>query len=590
MKNLITLCLTFLLTSWLSAQTNYYVDKVNGNNNNSGTSLTKAWKTIQKAANSATPNSIVHIRGGVYYESVTVNVSGAAGNPITFRNYQNEAVAIDGTGTGAFTLLTITNKNYLNFQGFSIQNLVVNGAVGLLLETTGSVTGTSYNFKNMIFKNISWTSNRDSLPTYDNTSQPFIAYGRAGGMTNITVDGCQFFDNITGFSESLSLDGNIDGFVVKNCIAHDNTNIGIYIGGNYKVSPNPATDHTRNGVIFNNICYRNVSDYAFSAGIYVDGGFNVVVERNLCYENGYGFEVGCEEPGTTENITVKNNISMNNRECGLFIGGYNPANNGKVLNTTIRNNTFFHNNTSQSGISEMLITKAVNCRVENNIFFTDNQNILLSAEDINPQTGNVINYNNWYTPSGDPNNILVAWRGTYYSTFSSYKTGTGQDANSIFGDPKLVDTTYPGIDLHLQGMSPSKNAGKPGTVVTPGEIDYDGNSRVVGGMIDIGAFELQTLLSALAAGSAQKISNAEDNGVEIYPNPVRTSATITSKAALKNADLKLYTASGAVVRSIQNISGHRVLVERNGLGKGIYFYQLAQGGKVIASGKLLLVD
>lgn len=63
----------------------YYVDSATGNNSNAGTSPGKPCKTIQKACNSANANATVYIKAGTYKENVVVNVSGTAGNPITFR-------------------------------------------------------------------------------------------------------------------------------------------------------------------------------------------------------------------------------------------------------------------------------------------------------------------------------------------------------------------------------------------------------------------------------------------------------------------------------------------------------------------------
>ena len=68
-----------------TGQTNYYVDGSAGNDLNSGTSLNNAWKTIQKACDVALPNSTIQIKTGTYRENIVVNVSGTAGNPITFK-------------------------------------------------------------------------------------------------------------------------------------------------------------------------------------------------------------------------------------------------------------------------------------------------------------------------------------------------------------------------------------------------------------------------------------------------------------------------------------------------------------------------
>ena len=74
MKKIFVIGFTLFVTLNISAQTNYYIDPINGNNANNGTSLITAWKTIQKACNAANPNSIVQIKAGTYNENLIVNV------------------------------------------------------------------------------------------------------------------------------------------------------------------------------------------------------------------------------------------------------------------------------------------------------------------------------------------------------------------------------------------------------------------------------------------------------------------------------------------------------------------------------------
>src|SRR5262245_35471530 len=83
----------------------YYVDGAAGNDSNDCLSLTTAWKTIQKSFNTAGAGSTVMIKGGTYYEQLTVKVSGTAGNPVTFTNYNGEQVIIDGSKNSGTTIV-----------------------------------------------------------------------------------------------------------------------------------------------------------------------------------------------------------------------------------------------------------------------------------------------------------------------------------------------------------------------------------------------------------------------------------------------------------------------------------------------------
>lgn len=99
-QNLLLTASLLTLTSSLHAA-NYYVS-TNGNDSSPGTSTGAPWRTIQKAANTAPPGSIVTIAGGYYRETVTMNRSG-----ITF------------LGTGSTVL-----QGNLFIEG---SNLIVNG-------------------------------------------------------------------------------------------------------------------------------------------------------------------------------------------------------------------------------------------------------------------------------------------------------------------------------------------------------------------------------------------------------------------------------------------------------------------------------
>ncbi|MBN2517380.1 MAG: right-handed parallel beta-helix repeat-containing protein, partial [Candidatus Altiarchaeota archaeon] len=73
--------------------TDYYVDKsgISGTcaDANPGT-IMQPWCTINKAVQTVRAGDTVYIRQGVYYESLTMQNSGAPGNPITFKAYPGD--------------------------------------------------------------------------------------------------------------------------------------------------------------------------------------------------------------------------------------------------------------------------------------------------------------------------------------------------------------------------------------------------------------------------------------------------------------------------------------------------------------------
>lgn len=74
---------------------NLYVS-VTGDDLTGDGSIGAPWRTIQHAAYQTQPGDIVEIREGTYRESIRLKQSGEWSNPITFRNYNGEAVTISG--------------------------------------------------------------------------------------------------------------------------------------------------------------------------------------------------------------------------------------------------------------------------------------------------------------------------------------------------------------------------------------------------------------------------------------------------------------------------------------------------------------
>lgn len=97
--------------------TDYYVSPT-GDDLDPGT-LDQPFATIQKAANVVKERSTIYIRGGVYNPKVHIAHSGASGAPITFQNYQNEKVILDGSKVKLEDdgLFTIEDKNYIQVKG-----------------------------------------------------------------------------------------------------------------------------------------------------------------------------------------------------------------------------------------------------------------------------------------------------------------------------------------------------------------------------------------------------------------------------------------------------------------------------------------
>ena len=78
------------------------------------------------------------------------------------------------------------------------------------------------------------------------------------------------------------------------------------------------------------------------------------------------------------------------------------------------------------------------------------------------------------------------WKNVDYTTFSAYRSGTGNDANSLNKVNPLLVNVASG-NLHLQAGSPAINAGE--SIAEAGAMDIDRQARVQGDSIDMGADE-----------------------------------------------------------------------------------------------------
>lgn len=72
-----------------------FVDAARGDDQQDG-SQAKPWKSLQHAASQLVPGQTLYLRGGTYYEHVTVAIRGTRRKPVTIRSFPGELAVIDG--------------------------------------------------------------------------------------------------------------------------------------------------------------------------------------------------------------------------------------------------------------------------------------------------------------------------------------------------------------------------------------------------------------------------------------------------------------------------------------------------------------
>jgi cysteine-rich repeat protein len=417
----------------------------------------------------------VHEKPTPYFERLVFPRSGSAGGgSITLQAAAGEQPVLDGTGVpGEQSMILIDSKSWLKVVGFEIQNnLGVTDGSGVRILGAGS--------------HLEIRDNRIHDMRGQNAMGITVYATEASAISDLIIAGNEIYDCEPATSEALTLNGNVDGFVISDNWVHDVDNIGIdCIGGESDIQPDDSKV-CRNGVIRGNRVERARSSYGggFAAGIYVDGGRDLVIENNVVTACDVGMEIGAENATiTTRNVTVRNNVLSANDKAGLGFGGY-ASYTGRVRDCAFTGNTLYQNDTLGAGFGEIWIQYAEDNVVRNNVVYATGQNKLLVSEYGNVNT--VLDHNLWFTDGG-AGAALFSWNATPYLGFAAYQAGTGQDASSLFADPLLVAPASG--DVHLSAGSPAINAGDPEFTPAVGEVDLDGGPRVNGPRVDCGADE-----------------------------------------------------------------------------------------------------
>lgn len=408
---------------------------VNGDDQNDGTKL-KPFRTLNKAASEAKAGTTVLIRKGTYHEKLVIKYSGTKSKPITFKAYKKDKVVLSGKNlkdvAGDTSLITIDNKNYLTISGLTIQDLTTN----LPDETVMGiyVTGSS---SHITLKNNH--VRRIKTLAADGNSHGIAVYG-TGAMREIDISNNVVEDLKLGSSESLVLNGNIDGFKVERNLIRRNDNIGIDLIGYEGTSHNKKADFVRHGVVKNNKIYDISSfgnpaygDEYSAGGIYVDGGKHITIKKNTVYQSDIGIEATSEHSKKyADDIKMTNNILHDNFYTGISIGGYDKKRGG-TKNSLISQNIIYKNDTKGLDGGQLLLQyDTKNNVIEKNILTAGPAHIFV-ANYFSENKGNKLMRNVFQKEKGK--NGIWVWKDKEYTSFPEFKKASNSDQASSYIDP-----------------------------------------------------------------------------------------------------------------------------------------------------------
>lgn len=440
--------------------------------------------TIQHALDVAEAGAVVVVGGGVYHELVEFPRSGTTGAPIVLRGACGTRPVIDGTGLGGgigeAALVRIVDRAFVTVQGFELRGLTGSGGnfpAGVWVRGGSHDVRIAHNVVHGIAaQNGGNGSGAHGIAVYGTTTTP---------VERVTIEGNELYGLLLGWSEAVVVNGNVRDFAVTANLVHDVDNIAFdFIGFEADVCPSCTQDdvtnvadvnRVRSGTVVGNVAHHVTSNgnpaYGSerSAGcFYVDGGADLVIERNVAHHCDLGVELASEHYGkSTRGVVLRNNFLYQNDVTGLATGGYSSgtgAGGGSTTGCVIVGNTI--SDSSRNGWANAGIF--LQSRNVGNVFA--NNIVVASAGSDCVAVGGSMNSGNVFDRS-------------VYS--GGAVSGVSGGANSITADPRLVDPANG--DLHLGPGSPAIDAGDA-SLGDPGAVDIDGQPRQVGAL-DIGADE-----------------------------------------------------------------------------------------------------
>jgi hypothetical protein len=430
----------------------------NGNDANSGVSWAEAKKTIQAAINAANQGDEIWVAAGTYQEHIknkTVGPSGAE-------------VAVDTALYGGFAG-TETNRNERNYDVY--------------------------------------------FTILDGTNSGAVLTITAGAGLETRVDGFYITRGTAGISCSMSSP------TITNNFVYSNSSSGIYIG-NYKFTS--STDYVFPVISHNTIIYNTAS---YGGGIHIYGARGLVsmpssapqitnntIGWNTASSTGGGIgSYGHSSPYIADNTIFANSAAAGDDFTGggggIFATALSEGNEHvdfavsapKIINNIITANAggqLTNGVHTGGGIHVKETDIGVPFIANNSIVANHGAGIWFSTSFGNYAPNiqnNLVAFNTWGLEQlGDTYSPIIKNNCVYGNVLQGKDTNyqgianqTGLNGN-ISADPKLEN--YPFGQIHLQPDSPCIDAGSD-DIVEEAWQDIDGQARIQGGAVDIGADE-----------------------------------------------------------------------------------------------------
>ena len=432
-----------------------------GSDDNVGT-VAAPLRTIQVAVRRLAAGGRIELRGGVYHQRVRlVSVHG-----VTISPYRHEHPVLSGSGLtppiGLTALVEIANSS-----GVTVRGLDITGYRTAEFDVTPAGVyvhghGTSIRIVGNHVHDLG--NDNDTLGSFDINAHGIAVYGDDphAPVTDLSIRGNVVNNLHLGASESVVVNGNVDGWTIAGNRIHDNNNIGIdaigfesTLSGKYRYT---TRNRARHGLIADNTVARiqsrgnpaywegnsdGVDEWCNCAdGIYIDGGTHITVRGNRVSDSDIGIEVAAENPrGSADHVLVSHNHITGSLFTGITTGGYcNGAEDcGGVLTGSSHDNTFEYNslrgnNRLDDGSPELLVQyyASHDTFTHNTIIATNSGHVVYGTVPGGAENGNRSDHNSFHAVGADRESAEFGWSGHTYTGFDAYRDATGQDQHSTF--------------------------------------------------------------------------------------------------------------------------------------------------------------
>ena len=525
----LTIC-AFIAYSYPVFATRYHVNINNGDDANDGLKWSTAFKNLQTAIDAAEEKDEIWIAAGIYHPTKKIgNVYGSPNNPTRPTTDRHRSFIIKknialygGFSRSPSDATTMTSRNWQLYQ------TILSGDFD---ENDGD------NFENMDENAYHVVILFDASPSLVMDGF-YITGGCSNDIANSYLDGNRYYYAAGGYGGGLYAYSPVDvsSPTLSNISFYGN--FADYGGGLFiHAYANDASPYMMNVSIV-----HNKADYGLGGGLSIEGSsinaqlHNLNVVGNESYESGGGiYLISIEDcTPTIVNTVVSGNYSHTGNGAGVFIrtrsGDAKP---------TIVNSTVCGNKTPKDGGGFVVYTEGISeTNVYNSVFWGNSGN----------------GFDNFYA---------FGEYGSYNTIEGSFIEGVNNlGETNLPGniDPKFLEPVRADLaptmdgDYQLTLESPLINKGINTHVLS--SIDLLGNSRTVGGTVDIGAYESQ--------GTPPVFNETVEEEKLIWSSNGFLYVQVDLSAALH-----VYTLDGSLVKHI------------NHLDAGVYQYALPRGFYVV---------